>query len=368
MNEPLRLLILGGTAFLGPETIAAAIAKGAEITVFNRGKTNPELFAKRGWKVTELRGDRDPKVGDGLKALEEAIAKGARWDGVIDNSAYVPRVAAASAELLKDAAKQYVFVSTISVYTDNSVAPSEETPPGTLPDPSIEQVSGLSYGPLKAYCEEAVRKAFGDRASIVRPGLIVGPGDPTNRFTYWPVRLDRGGKTILPVAPKPWESLVQWIDVRDLAEWLVRLVIDGHGGTYNAVGPDGPMSFQEFVFGCRAATASPVEFVPIDESFLLEQQVGPWMEMPLWVPGGPDSFGIGRAANRRAIGAGLTFRPLATTAADTIAWFREGHGGTTANYDFGGKDARGRPDAGLAKAKEAAVIEAWLQRTPAASP
>ncbi|MDZ4829721.1 MAG: NAD-dependent epimerase/dehydratase family protein [Phycisphaerae bacterium] len=355
---PLKLLILGGTGFLGPETIEPALAKGAEVTVFNRGKSNPELVGKKGWKIEEIRGDRDPKEGEGLKALEEAVKSGRTWDAVIDNSAYVPRIARASAELLKSATRQYIFVSTISVYPDISGDIDEDSPVGAMSDPTDEKVGGATYGPLKALCEQAVRDVFADRATIVRPGLLVGPGDPTDRFTYWPVRIARGLKVILPVPKDQWKSYMQWIDVRDLGDWMVRLAADGHAGTYNALGPDGTMTLNEFLFGIRATTSARVEWIPIDEKFLLEQQVTPWMGLPLWIPQEDGGVGGTRMKNARAISVGLTFRPLANTAHDTAEWFAKYR---PADFDFGQLGKRG-PGAGLSREKEAAVIAAWAAR------
>ncbi|MFO0827159.1 MAG: NAD-dependent epimerase/dehydratase family protein [Phycisphaerales bacterium] len=354
----LKILILGGTGFIGPETIEAALSRGAQVTTFNRGKSNPELFAKKGWKVEELRGDRDPKQGDGLKALEDAVKSGRTWDAVIDNSAYVPRIARASAEVLKPAAKQYIFVSTISVYPEITGEVDEDAPVGKLADPADEKLTNETYGPLKALCEQAVRDVYGDRATIVRPGLIVGPGDPTDRFSYWPVRLSRGGKVIMPATKDPWKSFAQWIDVRDLGEWLVRLAADGHGGTYNALGPNGPMTFDEFLFGIRGATNANVQWVPIDEKFLLEQGVSPWMGLPLWIPQDESGVGGTRMKNDRAMAHGLTFRPIADTARDTTAWFAKAR---PADFDFGQVGKRG-PGPGLSREKEAAVIAAWEAR------
>lgn len=348
----MKILILGGTAFLGPEVVAAARARGDELTLFNRGRTNPELF-KDAEGVTQLHGDRDPKKGDGLRALEEAIAAGRRWDAVIDTSGYVPRIVEASALLLKPAVRQYIFVSTVSVYRSFTPGMDESGPLGTIEDPTTEKVTGESYGPLKALCEQAALKVFGDACANIRPGLIVGPGDPTDRFTYWPVRVDRGGRVLVPQAPKPREAFVSFIDGRDLAEWLVTLAHDGHGGTFNATGPAGPLTFDEMVIGCKASTSAVVELVPIPEAWLLERGVRPWMEMPLWVPqGAGDEGSMGSISRAKAIERGLTFRPLAQTAMDTIAWWKKTR---PADADFGAKGA------GMARAREAELLEAFAK-------
>ncbi|MFO0962751.1 MAG: NAD-dependent epimerase/dehydratase family protein [Phycisphaerales bacterium] len=343
------LLILGGTAFLGPETVAAAKARGWKITLFNRGKTRADLFPD----LEKVRGDRDPTKGEGLKGLEELIAKGRRWDAVIDNSGYRPQDVRASAELLKKVARQYVFISTVSVYASTDKPyPDEDAPVGTIEDPEKAQVSNMTYGPLKAACEKAAIAVFGDRCTVLRPGLIVGPGDPTDRFTYWPVRIAQGGRVLIPGPKDPWRAFVAFVDVRDLAEFAVRCIADGHGGTYNVLGPAGMLTFDEMVFGCKAVVSTPVEFVPVGEEFLLQNQVQPWMGLPLWIPQGDEPDGMGTASRKRAVAAGCTFRPLADTARDTIAWWKSKHPGA---YDWGAKP--GQP--GLSLKREEELLQAW---------
>ena len=316
----MKILILGGTGFLGPHEVDQAEDRGWEIAIFNRGRTPVRMFDDDFETVVRLEGDRDPKKGDGLAAIEKAIADGARWDAVIDNSGYVPRIAKASAELLKDACRHYIFVSTISVYADNSVVGADESAAlGELEDPATEEV-GRFYGPLKAACEREVQAVFGERSTIVRPGLIVGPGDPTDRFTYWPVRCRRGGEVLIPSA----SPQVQFVDVRDLARFILVCVEQGHGGVYNATGPRGPLFFREMVDGCKATVSSPVEFVPVPDAFLLENGVRPWMgegSMAMWIPEGPDTAGFGTRSNAAAVAHGLTFRPLADTAKATLDWY-----------------------------------------------
>ncbi len=331
---PLSVLILGGTGFLGPAIVHAARARGHKITLFNRGRTNPGLFPD----LETVRGDRD----GGLAPLA-----GRAFDAVIDTSGYVPRVVDASAALLRDAVRRYLFVSTISVYPGfgTSTAPiDEDTPVGRLVDPTVERVTGETYGPLKALCEDAVRARLPDRHVVVRPGLIVGPGDPTDRFTWWPVRVARGG-TI--AAPGDGSSPVQFVDVRDLGAWLVRLAEDGATGTYNALGFEGDLAFVEFLHGLKCALNTRARFVWVPEDVLAAQGVAPFAALPLWLP----REGLPRVSNQRARAAGLAFRPVTETAADTLAWWR-----------------KARPDGalsrrvGLAPEREAALLDAVAAR------
>jgi 2'-hydroxyisoflavone reductase len=290
----LRLLLLGGPRFLGRAVTDAALARGHAVTHFNRGRTSPELYPE----VEKLRGDRD---GD-LHALSSR-----EWDAVVDTSGYVPRVVRESAELLAGAAGRYCFVSSVSVYGDLGGPVDEDSPVATLADETVEELGDEheNYGALKALCEGVVREVYGDRALLVRPGLIVGPHDPTGRFTYWPHRLARGGEIL---APGPPERHVQFVDVRDLAEWIVRQLEDGRGGVFNATSPGVPWS----------AVLSGTDVTWVDDAFLVEQGVGEWMELPLWVAD-PAWSGIHETAVDRALAAGLTFRPLAETIADTLA-------------------------------------------------
>jgi 2'-hydroxyisoflavone reductase len=299
-----KLLVLGGTKFLGRHAVDAALADGHEVTMFTRGQTSPELFPE----VEHLEGDRDGKL--------DALA-GRTWDGVVDTSGYVPRIVRQSTELLRDAVGRYVFVSSISVYGDFSGAITEATPVAELEDPDSEEILE-SYGALKAACERVVEQAFGDRSARVRAGLIVGPFDPTDRFTYWPRRIAAGGEVLGPGDPG---APVQFVDARDLAAWLVRLALDGPGGVFNATGPSERLTFGELLDRARAAIGSDANVVWTEEQRVLDAGVQPWTELPLWLPG-TDFAGMARADISRAVDAGLRFRPLEETVLDTLAWDR----------------------------------------------
>jgi 2'-hydroxyisoflavone reductase len=297
----LKLLVLGGTRFLGRAAVEAALERGHEVTLFNRGETNPELFPE----AERLRGDR-------TASLDEL--RGREWDAVLDPSGYVPGVVRASAELLAEAAGHYLFVSSNSAYESFSGRNDEDSPLarlGELPDDRLTE-DYSNYGPLKVLCEEAVAEAFGERHAIVRPGLIVGAHDPTGRFTYWPHRIARGGEVL---APAPPERQVQFVDVRDLGSWLVDLSERGASGTYNATHPG--RSWGDVLETCREVVDSDATFTWVPDSFLVERQIGEWMELPLWIHAS-DEAGIHEADVTRAIAARLTFRPLEETVRDTL--------------------------------------------------
>ena len=327
----MKILMLGGTAFLGRAIVEAAQARGHEVTLFNRGQHNPSLFPE----LEHLRGDRD----GGLQAL-----RGRRWEAVIDPSGYVPRIVRASAELLADAVEHYTFISSISVYADFSQRGIDETAPvATLEDPTIETISGESYGPLKALCEQVVEQTLPGRSLIIRPGLIVGPRDPTDRFTYWVERVDRGGDVLLPNRPA---LDVQIIDARDLAEWTLRMVEARQTGTYNATGPDYPLTLEQVVETCKAVSGSDARWIWVDEQFLLEHEVKPWSEVPLWIADEPELAGFDAVNIGKALAEGLSFRPLAATIADTLAWNKT-------------RPADAERKAGLQPSREAQLLEQW---------
>jgi 2'-hydroxyisoflavone reductase len=301
----MRLLILGGTMFLGRDLVEGALGRGHEVTVFNRGQHGPELFPE----VEKLRGDRDGN----LEAL-----RGRRWDAVIDTCGYVPRHVRDSAELLADALSLYVFISSISVYSDHSQPVDESSRVGTLDDESVEEITGETYGPLKVLCERAVEKAMPGRMLSIRPGLIVGPHDKTVRFSYWTGRVARGGEVL---APGSADKQIQLIDSRDLADWTVRMTEENRTGVYNATGPDYKLTMGRFLEECRSVSRSDAVLKWVDERFLLERGVEPWSELPLWLSEEDESHRYFMASNiDKALAAGLTFRPLADTIRDTLAW------------------------------------------------
>ena len=309
-TAPKKILILGGTSFIGPRQVEYALARGHTITLFNRGRTNTHLFPT----VEKLQGDR--ATGD-LASL-----KGRTWDAVIDNSATNPQWVKDSAQLLKGSAGQYVFISTRSVYFDTSRIPmTAEAQVFTRENTTVAEGRPLPYGLSKALAEKEARAAFGDRATIVRPGLIIGPGDDTDRFSYWPVRIDRGGEVL--AAGDPTDP-VQIIDARDLSEWVVRLVEQGTTGTFNGVGPKGGRSMAELLYGIRAVTDANVEvkFIWPGTDFLLEQKVRPYSDLPVWQPPRNGREGFARFDITPEIRSGLTFRPLAVTARETLDWFK----------------------------------------------
>jgi 2'-hydroxyisoflavone reductase len=326
----MRILVLGGTVFLGRHIVESALARGHEVTLFNRGQHNPDLFPE----VEKLRGNRD---GD-LLALE-----GRRWDAVIDTSGYLPRIVRQSAEKLKDKTNLYAFISTISVYADESTPNQDESAPlATLQDDSAEEITGETYGGLKVLCERVVEEVYPDRALIIRPGLIVGPDDPTDRYTYWPVRIAHGGEALVPGRP---ERAVQYIDVRDLSDWTVRMVEEGKTGVYNANGPDYVLTMERFVNACKEAAGSNASFVWVPEQFLLDRGVEQWMELPLWVSE-EEAPGFFAYDVSKAVRDGLSFRAPEETARDTIAWERT----RPADHEW---------RAGMKPEREAELLEEW---------
>jgi 2'-hydroxyisoflavone reductase len=313
---PLRILILGGTGFTGPHQVKYALARGHKLTLFNRGR-NPYMWPG---EVEELTGDRNS--GD-LNSLE-----GREWDVCIDNPTTLPFWVRDAGQVLKGKVGQYIFISTLSVHATESVVGADETASvleykgadamKETQETLRANVGGL-YGPLKARSEKEAEAWFPGITTIIRPTLIVGPGDESDRFTYWPVRLDRGGDVL---APGDGSDFVQFIDARDLAEWTVRMAEARAFGVFTGAGPGFEMTMMEMLQRVRAATTSgpKLYWVPVD--FLREQKVRAWSDMPVWVPTTPETAGFSRRSNRKAIAAGLTFRPLAQTALDTLAWFK----------------------------------------------
>lgn len=317
-GAPKRILVLGGTAFLGPPFVRAALANGHTVTLFNRGRTNPGLFAD----LEQLRGDRDK--GD-LEAL-----KGRRFDAVVDTSGYVPAHVEATASLLAEHCTHYQFISTISVYGSFGQRPdrideTSETP--DVPPDKADEAAMIAeirkampfYGPLKARCEAAAEKAMPGRVATIRPGLIVGPGDTSDRFTWWPVRFDRGGDVLAPGDP---DGHVQFIDVRDLAAWMLHCIEHDIVGVFNATGFHGRVSMAEVLAACKCATSTPSTIVWASEEFLVENRVQPYMQMPLWIP----RQGRSVVDCSRAIANGLRFRPIADTVRDTLHWAKAERG------------------------------------------
>jgi 2'-hydroxyisoflavone reductase len=335
--KPLRILILGGTGFIGPYQVQYALDRKHQVTLFNRGQTNKALFPN----VPRLIGDRNTAGG------HDALKRGT-WDVVIDNPTRNPAWVRGAGEALKGRVGQYVFVSTISVFSDYSKPGMDENGPLHTPGAPAVWASndGANYGPNKVQCEIDARAQFGeDKVTIVRPGLIVGPGDLSDRFSYWPVRIDRGGEILAPGAPS---DPVQYVDVHDLSEWIVRCGENHTLGTFNATGPKAPTNIAEMLYGIKAVTTSDARFTFVPAEFLREQQVRAWSEMPVWQPAMGPTLGFMQVNCRKAYAAGLTFRPLAETAKATLDWYKTRPAAEQ-------EKAR----AGIAPEKEKAVLAAW---------
>lgn len=302
----MKLLILGGTRFLGRALVYSAQARGHEITLFNRGKSAPDLFPE----IEQITGDRTSQI-DRLQ--------GRRWDAVIDTCGFEPGVVRQSARQLAGSVDQYTFISSISAYADVSQpGVSEGAPLERLPEGVPETFDIQYYGALKALCEQAAEAELPGRVLNVRPGLIVGDHDATDRFTYWPWRIQHGSEVLAPGRP---EHLTQFIDVRDLAEWILRMVESNQVGIYNATGPDYPLTLGDLFETCRKVTGSDAHFTWVSEEFLLENKVEPWSELPLWLPeSDPTQAGFDRISIAKALAAGLTFRPLESTIRSTLNW------------------------------------------------
>jgi nucleoside-diphosphate-sugar epimerase len=339
--KPMRILILGGTGFTGPYQVQYALNRGHKVTTFNRGKSHPGELPK---EVEQLIGDRNGNL-DALKNRQ--------WDVVIDNPTTLPVWVRDAAQILKGNVDRYLFTSTISVYQDSKIGPDENAPLQTYDgaDPYKETLESVKangfklYGPLKVLSEKEAEKWFPGKTLIIRPGLIVGPRDESDRFTYWPVRIDRGGEVLAP--GKPVDS-VQYIDGRDLAEWTIRMAENGETGIYNATGPAKPAGIGGMLNGIKTALKSNAEFTWTDEKFLTDQKVQAWSDMPVWA-GAED--GVTRTNISRALSKGLTFRPLDVTARDTLAWFKSRP-----------QDRQAHMKAGITPEREAEVLAAWKKQ------
>lgn len=334
----MKLLILGGTKFLGRHLVDGAVARRHEITLFNRGQSNPNLFPQ----LETLVGDRD---GD-LSAL-----KGRRWDAVIDTSGRVPRLVKASASLLANAVEHYTFLSSVSVYADRSVHGMDENGAvAELSDENSEDVVA-DYAALKARCEMEVTNALRGRALNVRAGLLVGPYDDTGRFAYWPRRISQGGEVLAPGKP---DRPVQFINARDLADWIIKMVENRIAGTYNATGPSDTLTMGEFLETCRLVTGSDARFTWIDDAFLLDHQVIAFTELPLWLRTGREGM---LAVNlEKALAAGITFRRLVETIKETLAWDADRPADTD---EYSQRLYSVHDKAGLTREREAALLAEW---------
>lgn len=334
-SPKLKILILGGTGFLGPRIVRTAVANGHEVTLFNRGRTNPHLFPD----LEKIQGDRN----EDLSPLA-----GRKWDAVVDTSGYFPKQIDAATAALKDATDHYLFVSTLSVFGRMQGELDETSPVVEMTDEQADGVTSMRqvgplYGELKARCERACEAAMPGRVTNVRPGLIVGPDDRSDRFTYWPARIRRGGEVLAPENP---DIKVQFIDVLDCGEWIVHLLEQKTMGVFNTVGFEGPITLQEVLHGCKIVLGADCTFTWVDAEFLREQGIRPWMgseSLPLWVPGGRATY-----VNTKAREAGLTFRPLGDTIQRTIDWFEES-----------GKELQ---RSGVSATKETEVLKAWHAR------
>jgi 2'-hydroxyisoflavone reductase len=339
----MKLLILGGTRFLGRHLVAAARARGYEITLFNRGNYSSEGLGA----IESIRGDRHSE----LSRLQVR-----RWDAVIDTSGHLPRAVKTAAEVLADSVERYVFISTQNAYRDVSVPGIDESySRATLTEEQLDRANAIDtsgqpsyaelYGGLKSLCEQAAEKVMPGRVLIIRPGLIVGPYDYTDRFTYWPVRVARGGEIL---APGPPDRFIQFIDVRDLAEWTISMIERQATGAYNAHGVPKTLTMQHLLEECKTATGSDAHFTWVTEDFLLQEKVASWSELPLWLPeeAAPHLKGFMFISPAKAIAAGLNFRPLSATIRDTLTWYQTN-----------------RPNdelkAGLDRDKERALLYKW---------
>ena len=346
----LNILILGGTGFTGPEQVEYATVRGHKVTLFNRNRTRPDFFKGR---VEQLIGD----LNDDVSALE-----GKSFDVVIDNPTTLPVWVRNAARHLAGHTKHYIFISTLSAYASNA-RPDAKEDDATLPLPAgldpyavKPEDARRTYGPLKAHSEKEVEKHYPGINTIIRPGLIVGPLDRSDRFTYWPVRIDRGGDVLAPGDPG---DPVQIIDSRDLAEWTIRMAENRVLGTFNGCGPQRPLPMAEMLGGIKAITTTGAQFTWVPADFLRANGVNPWRHMPVWMPPIGNNAGFSTRNNDRALKAGLTFRPLAVTAKDTLDWHKTRPEAERKAMDEGAV-------AGISAAREAAVLAAWRAKQKSA--
>lgn len=344
--RPLDILILGGTGLTGPHQVRYALARGHRVTIFNRGRKQPEWPGH----VEQLLGDRDV---DDYASLRAEVAKGRRWDVCIDNPSSVPIWIRQAAAALKGHVGAYTMISSVSAYADNTApGQDEDAPLATFEGDALKETAASlradmgKYAGLKAATEAETRRQFGAAATIIRPGLIVGPGDDTDRFTYWPLRLSRGGEVL---CPGDGRDPVRYVDARDLGEWMIRLAEQRTRGVFNAFGPDYELDMAALLYGIRASTSQGATLTFVPAEFLEAQEVSPWADMPVWVPASGDSAGFHRRSNARAVAAGLTFRSIADTTAATLAWFAS----------LPEERRQAGPRAGIKPEREAEVLAAW---------
>jgi 2'-hydroxyisoflavone reductase len=345
-DKSLNLLIIGGTGFTGPEQVEYALARGHKVTLLNRNKRRPDLF----------KGSVDQLVGD--LSADVSVLKGRSFDAVLDIPTTYPFWVRNVAQYLKGHVGHYVFISTVSVYLDNSKPGMDETDATTPMDKAIDPYSldpsyrASQYAPFKTFCERLVQETY-PVSTIIRPGLIVGPLDPSDRFTYWPSRIDRGGEVLAPGDPN---DRVQFIDSRDLAQWTIRMIEQREAGVFNALGPGAPLSISEMLYGIKAVTTAGAQFTWVGAEFLQQQKIEEWKDMPVWVNPHGDGAGFHFRTNAKAISKGLTFRPLAETALDTLEWNK------TRPPEARQAQIDGKLN-GLAPAREVEVLAAWKART-----
>ncbi len=333
----LRILVLGGTGFIGPHMVREALRRGHVVSLFNRGKTNNTLFPD----LELLVGDRD----NGLHAL-----KGGKWDAVVDNSGFVPRHVADSARLLSPAVAHYLFISSISAYASFVKPNHEDSPLATMPDETVEEVTGETYGPMKALCEQRATAEIGeDRLTILRPTYICGPGDQTDRFSYWPVRTMKGGEMLWPGVP---DDKIQIIDVRDLANFVVDSLEQHITGTFNTVTPAGSCSMGDLLADSMAVTATEVTPTWLSAEFIEERQLGENRSLPIWAPPTGEYAGVSLVNGERATAKGLRNRPIRETARDLISWWKTLPEERTQNIR-----------AGLSPEREAELLALWHEQS-----